>query len=135
MNTPPPTPSPKKILVVDDNEIIVKTVCLKLQAAGYAVNTAADGAEAVAAARQDRPDLIVLDISFPPEVGGVPWDGFRLMEWFHRLDPVRKIPVVIITGTDDPKVRQRATESGAIAFLQKPLDHAELVKIVRSTLA
>ena len=134
MNTPSPTPSPKKILVVDDNEIIVKTICLKLKAAGYAVYTANDGAEAVAAARQDRPDLIVLDISFPPEVGGVPWDGFRLMEWFHRLDPVRKIPVVIITGTDDAKVRQRATDSGATAFLQKPLDHNELLKIIRSTL-
>ena len=82
----------KKILVVDDNEIILKTISLKLQGAGYQVITALDGSEAVAAARKETPDLILLDISFPPDVGGVAWDGFRIMEWFHRLDNVQKNP-------------------------------------------
>jgi len=76
----------KKILVVDDNEIVIKTISLKLQGAGYQVLTAMDGSTAVSIARKDAPDLILLDLSFPPDVGGVPWDGFRIMEWFHRLD-------------------------------------------------
>jgi CheY-like chemotaxis protein len=124
----------KKILVVDDNEIILKTVSLKLQGAGYQVFTALDGAEAVAAARRENPDLILLDIGFPPAVDGVPWDGFRVMEWLHRLDAMKKIPIVIITGSQDPKNKERASRSGAVAFFQKPIDHDDLLKVIRSAL-
>ena len=98
MNNDPTGVPAKKILVVDDNEIVIKTICLKLQGAGYQVITAMDGSDAVAMARKENPDLILLDISFPPDVGGVPWDGFRIMEWFHRLDTAKKIPIIVITG-------------------------------------
>ena len=126
--------SPKKILVVDDNEIVLKTISLKLQGAGYQVLTALDGAAAVAAARKDAPDLILLDLSFPPDVAGVPWDGCRIMEWFHRLDSAKKIPIIVITGSEDPKDKERATSTGAVAFFQKPLEHDYLLKVVRATL-
>lgn len=126
------TAAPKKILVVDDNEIVIKTISLKLQGAGYQVLTAMDGSAAVAVARRDNPDLVILDLTFPPEVAGVPWDGFRIMEWFHRLDSSRKIPIIVITGSDDPGDRQRATKSGAVAFFQKPLEHDSLLKVVRA---
>jgi CheY-like chemotaxis protein len=125
---------PKKVLVVDDNEIILKTISLKLQGAGYQVVTALDGSQAVAAARRESPDLILLDISFPPDVDGVPWDGFRIMEWFQRLDPSKRIPVIIITGGDDVKNKDRAISSGAVAFFNKPIDHDDLLKVIRSTL-
>ena len=134
MSTDPSAAPMKKILVVDDNEIVVKTLSLKLQGAGYHVITALDGAEAVAAARKESPDLILLDISFPPDVGGVPWDGFRIMEWFHRLDAVKRIPVIVITGSDDPGAKQRATNTGAVAFFQKPLEHDYLLRVIRATL-
>ena len=124
----------RKILVVDDNEIIIKTISLKLQGAGYQVITAMDGAEAVAAARKENPDLILLDISFPPDVTGVQWDGFRIMEWFHRLDAAKKIPIIIITGSEDLKTKERANSSGAVAYFQKPLEHDQLLKVVRATL-
>ena len=126
--------SPKKILVVDDNEIVIKTISLKLQGAGYQVLTAMDGAAAVAVARKETPDLILLDLSFPPDVAGVPWDGFRIMEWFHRLDTAKKIPIIVITGSEDPKDKERATSTGAVAFFQKPLEHDYLLKVVRATL-
>jgi CheY-like chemotaxis protein len=124
----------KKILVVDDNEVVIKTISLKLQGAGYRVITAMDGTEAVAAARKENPDLILLDISFPPDVGGIPWDGFRIMEWFHRLESAKKIPIVVITGNEDPKAKERATNAGAVAFFQKPLEHDYLLKVIRATL-
>ena len=124
----------KKILVVDDNEIILKTISLKLQGAGYQVFTALDGSEAVAAARKENPDLILLDISFPPDVGGVEWDGFRIMEWFHRLEESKKIPVIIITGGEDTRDKDRAVSSGAVAFFHKPIDHDDLLKVIRATL-
>jgi CheY-like chemotaxis protein len=130
-----PTAAPaKKILVVDDNEVVIKTISLKLQGAGYQVVTAMDGSAAVAAARKESPDLILLDISFPPDVGSVQWDGFRIMEWFHRLELARKIPIIVITGSEDPKARERATTSGAVAFFNKPIEHDSLLKVIRATL-
>ncbi len=126
---------PKKILIVDDNEVILKTVSLKLQGAGYKAVTALDGAEAVAAVRRDAPDLILLDISFPPDVGGVEWDGFRIMAWLHRLEAVKKTPVIIITGGEDAKNKERAVAAGAVAYFHKPIDHDDLLKVIRSTLA
>ncbi len=124
----------KKILVVDDNEVILKTISLKLQGCGYQIITALDGSEAVAAARKETPDLILLDINFPPEVDGVPWDGFRIMDWFQRLDPAKKIPIIIITGTEDVKLKQRAASCGAVAFFHKPINHDDLLKVIRTTL-
>jgi len=126
--------APKKILVVDDNEIVIKTISLKLQGAGYQVLTAMDGSTAVAVARKESPDLILLDLAFPPDVQGVPWDGFRIMEWFHRLDTLKKIPVIVITGLEDPGAKQRATSTGAVAYFQKPLEHDYLLKVIRATL-
>jgi CheY-like chemotaxis protein len=134
MNNQAAVPDAKKILVVDDNEIILKTISLKLQGAGYQVITALDGSEAVAAARKERPDLILLDISFPPNVGGVEWDGFRMMEWFHRLETAKKIPVIIITGSEELRDKERAVAIGAVAFFSKPLDHDDLIKVIRATL-
>jgi CheY-like chemotaxis protein len=134
LNTDPTLEPAKKILVVDDNEIVVKTVTLKLQAAGYHVLTARDGSDAVSLARTENPDLILLDISFPADVGGVPWDGFRIMEWFQRLGSARKLPVIIITSNEDQKTRDRATAAGAVAYFQKPLDHDALLRVIRATL-
>ena len=133
MNTESAIGHGRKILVVDDNEIILKTLSLKLQGAGYQVFTALDGSEAVTVARKETPDLILLDISFPPDVDGVPWDGFRIMEWFHRLDTSKKIPIIIITGLEDDKNRERASSGGAVAFFHKPIDHDDLLKVVRAT--
>ena len=125
---------PKKILVVDDNDVIVKTISLKLKTAGFEVLTALDGTEAVAMVRKQKPDLIVLDISFPPDIGGVPWDGFRIIEWLRRVDDSTKVPIIVITGGAGDKDKERAMTMGAVGFLQKPLDHDELLKLVRATL-
>jgi CheY-like chemotaxis protein len=124
----------KKILVVDDNEVVLKTVSLKLQACGYQIITALDGTEAVAAARKENPDLILLDISFPPDVDGVPWDGFRIMDWFHHLDAAKRIPIIVITGLEETENKERAASSGAVAFFHKPINHDDLLKVVRATL-
>jgi CheY-like chemotaxis protein len=134
MSAEPPAMPTRKILVVDDNEVVIKTISLKLQGAGYHVVTAMDGSAAVAAVRKENPDLILLDISFPPDVGSVQWDGFRIMEWFHRLETARKIPIIVITGSEDPKARERATSNGAVAFFLKPIEYDSLLKVIRATL-
>jgi CheY-like chemotaxis protein len=127
-------PPPKKILVVDDNEVIVKTISVKLKSAGFQVFVALDGSEAVAQVRKEHPDLILLDISFPPDIAGVPWDGFRIMDWLHRVDESKKVPIIIITGGAGEKDKERAMIGGAVGFFQKPIDHDDLVKVVRATL-
>jgi two-component system, chemotaxis family, chemotaxis protein CheY len=135
MDTKPATTGPKKkILVVDDNEIVVKTTSMKLQGAGYDVVTALDGAEGVAAVRKAKPDLILLDINFPPDVTSVPWDGFRIIEWLNRVDEVKTTPIIIISGMLDEKTKQRAIGSGAVAFFPKPVNYDEMIKTIRATL-
>jgi len=136
MNPETPAAAPqKKVLVVDDNEVIVKTIAVKLNSAGYKTFTALDGSEAVAIVRKEKPDLIVLDISFPPDIAGVPWDGFRIMEWLRRVDDTKKIPIIVITGGAGDKDKEKALGAGAVGFLYKPLDHDELLKMVRATLS
>jgi DNA-binding response OmpR family regulator len=125
----------KKILVIDDNEIILKTTSMKLQSAGYAVSTALDGTEGVSLVRKEQPDLVLLDITFPGDFGGVSWDGFRIMEWLHRVDETKKIPIIIISGVVEEKNKKRAMDSGAIAFFPKPVDFDEMLKVIRATLA
>jgi CheY-like chemotaxis protein len=121
---------PAKILVVDDNDLVAKTISIKLKGVGYQVATALDAPEALAAVRKDRPDLILLDINFPDD-----WDGFQIMEWLHRLDDSRKTPIIIITGSDDVKNEERAKAAGAAAFFRKPIDHDELLKVIRVLLS
>jgi two-component system KDP operon response regulator KdpE len=135
LNIQPPGAPIKKILVVDDNVIIVQTLSLKLKGAGYQVFTAMEGSEAVSAARKEHPDLILMDLNFPPDLGPVPWDGYRLMEWLHRLDSAKMIPIIVITGSEDPETRKRATDAGAVAFFQKPIEHDKLLKVIRATLS
>ena len=119
---------------MDDNEIILKTTSMKLQGAGYDVITALEPSEGVAAVRKEKPDLVLLDITFPPDVGGVAWDGFRLMEWLHRVDETKKIPIIIISGVVEETNKRRAMASGAVAFFPKPVNFDEMLKVVRATL-
>ena len=131
---------PPKILVVDDNQIIVKTLSFKLKSAGYQVVTALDGSAAVSAVRKEKPDLILLDIGFPPDVafgfgGGVQWDGFLIIEWLRRMEEAKRTPIIIITGGDAAKFQERSLAAGAVAFFQKPIDHDTLLATIRKTLA
>jgi CheY-like chemotaxis protein len=126
-----------KILVVDDNFVLVKTLQMKLRGAGFEVVAAFDGGEALGIARRETPDLILLDITFPPDVGhggGVAWDGFLLMQWLRRTESTQHIPIIFITGGDPEKYRERALAEGAIAFFTKPIDHNGLVEVIRQTL-
>jgi CheY-like chemotaxis protein len=129
--------SRKKILIVDDSQVILRTLSSKLRANNYDIVTAADGSEAVSAVRQQRPDLIVLDITFPPDVahgGGIAWDGFLIIEWLHRMEEAKNTPIVIITAGEAGKFKERALAEGAVAFFQKPIDSGELLATINQTL-
>jgi two-component system cell cycle response regulator DivK len=125
---------PKKIMVVDDNEIILKTVSSKLRAAGFEPFPVLDGLEALTLARREALDLILLDINFPPDVYGEPWDGFRILNWLRRLDNARNVPVIIISGSEAVEDREQAEKNGVAAFFRKPIDHVDLLKVIQETL-
>lgn len=127
----------KKILVVDDDPVVVKTLSLTLNAEGYNVVSAQNGAAAIALMRDERPDMLVVDVSLPADGvsgGAVTWDGFQVTQWLHRVN-VRKIPALIISGTDRPEYQRRATDVGATGFLAKPLNKAQLLNSVQSALS
>ena len=130
--------SGKQILIVDDDPVILKTTSHKLNAAGYAVSTAVDGSEAINAVGCAKPDLILLDLDFPPDVanGGKPgWDGFRLMAWLRGLRNTQGTRFIIITGSCDPaEAERRALASGAAGFFSKPIDFRALMALVDSEL-
>jgi CheY-like chemotaxis protein len=124
----------KKILIVDDDAVIIKTTSAKLKSHGYQVVAALDAAEAVSAVRQEKPDLILLDISFPPDVGSVDWDGFKIMAWLQRIDEARNTPIIVITGGDPAKYKERSLAAGAVAFFNKPIQHDELLPLIAQVL-
>jgi chemosensory pili system protein ChpA (sensor histidine kinase/response regulator) len=96
-----------------------------------------DGSQALSTVRQQRPDLILLDISFPPDVahgGGVSWDGFQILEWCRRIDEAKNTPIIIITGGDGAKYRDRALKIGVAGFFQKPIDNDELLAAIQKIL-
>ena len=124
----------KKILVVDDNPVITKTLSMKLTSAGYDVVTAGDGSTAVSATRKEKPSLILLDISLPADVG-VDWDGFKIIAWLRRIDESKDIPIIVITGGDEAKYKDKSLATGAVAFFTKPIDSNALLDTVKRTLA
>ncbi|MGD0615781.1 MAG: response regulator [Verrucomicrobiota bacterium] len=127
----------KKILLVDDDPVILGTLSLKLKSKGYQVVTASDGSQAIGVTRKEKPDLMLLDVCFPPDVahgGGVPWNGFLIMEWLHRLSDTSSVPVIVMSGADRVEYKQRASAAGAAAFFQKPIDNDQLLTAIDTAL-
>jgi CheY-like chemotaxis protein len=139
--TPEPASKPKgphvpKILIADDNVVVLKALSIQLKSVGYEVRTAMDGSTAVSCVRRDKPDLIILDINFPPDVGrggGISWDGFLILDWLRRIDEVRETPIIFITSGESSKFREKALAAGAVAFFQKPVDQEEMLSVIRHT--
>lgn len=122
----------RKILVVDDNPTVLKAFELKLKANGFSVVTAMDGAAVVSTAGQENPDLIILDINFAPGggTGGAQWNGLTILQWLGRFQEVAAIPVIIVSGEDPSKNKEKLLAAGAVAFFQKPVNFEELLAAI-----
>ena len=137
MNAETAIPGGKKILVVDDDQIILKTLSIALISNGYQVFTATDGPGAASIVAQERPDLILLDLLFPPDaanVGGALQDGFFIIEWLRRMGEAKDIPIIIISGDKSAKDKKNALATGAVGFFPKPIDRVALLAAIRATL-
>jgi class 3 adenylate cyclase len=120
--------TPARILIVDDNPTNVKILQTRLAADGYEIVTAADGEQALARARQDSPDLILLDVMMP-KLNGI--EVCRRL----RADPDFPFtPIIMVTAMTDSKDVVAGLEAGGDEYLTKPVDHAALGARVRSML-
>ncbi len=117
-----------KILVVDDEPEAVELVEFNLQQAGYAVSTAADGAEALAQARKLQPNLIVLDLMLPE------LDGLEVCKVLRRDPATASIPIIMLTAKATEIDRVLGLELGADDYLTKPFSPRELVLRIRRVL-
>jgi len=117
------------VLVVDDDPRIARFVRLSLAIHGYEVLTATEGEEALALARGQCPDLVVLDMILPAQSRNRKMDGFDLIVEFRRFS---NLPVIAMSG--DTSLADRARQLGAYDFISKPFNPEELQKTIESAL-
>jgi len=120
---------PLTILCVDDERDVTELVAFHLSKAGYAVNTAASGREALDSVQRRKPDLIVLDLMLPDI------DGFGVCEILRRQTTTATIPIVILTAWATKDARHLGLELGALDYLTKPFSPKELVQRVARLLS
>jgi CheY-like chemotaxis protein len=117
------------VLVTDDDEDLRLLCRLHLEKGGFRVTQAATGLQALDVARDDRPDLILLDLMMPV------MDGWECLAALKADAGLRDIPVFVITGKNLREDQDRAFASGAEAFIAKPFQGSELVASIRERLA
>ena len=124
MATAPPT-----VLVADDNPDQRALYVDILTHAGYAVIEARDGTEAITRAREDRPGLILMDVTMPGTSG---WNAVRAV---RDQQETRDIPVIVVTGLAGTRDRDASFAAGSDAYLSKPVSPHRLLEEVRRFLA
>jgi len=118
----------RKILVVDDEAVLVETIAYNLEQAGYQVLTAADGGSALEAARRETPDLVILDIMLPE------MDGLEVCRQLRREHTTATIPIMMLTAKGDEIDKVVGLEVGADDYVTKPFGRRELLARVRALL-
>jgi DNA-binding response OmpR family regulator len=127
VNASPAAPT-ARVLVVDDDPTVAEVVAGYLTRAGYAVDRAADGREALARAADDRPDLVVLDLMLPE------MDGLEVCRRLRADQSTAPVPVVMLTAKGQESDRILGLELGADDYVTKPFSPRELVLRIQSVL-
>lgn len=126
-------PNTKKILVIDDNKVVLTAMTLLLKGKGYRVMVAETGADAISILRREKPDLILLDLDFPPDIGNIGGglrDGFLILDWARRMCDAEKIPVIIVSALDPESYKEKAQAHGIPTFFRKPVDKNKLLAAI-----
>ncbi len=119
----------KKVLVVDDEPEIVTVLEVRLKANGYDVITGYCGEEALRLVKEQKPDLIILDVMMPQ------MSGYKVCGLLKGDTRYQKIPVIMLTARAQDSDRETAQDVGADAYLTKPIDSPVLLSKMKELLA
>ena len=120
---------PKRVLIVEDNELNMKLFNDLLEAHGYYTLQTKDGVEALRMARAHRPDLILMDIQLP-EVSGL-----EVTKWLKEDDELRSIPIIAVTAFAMKGDEEKIREGGCEAYIAKPISVANFLETVQRFLS
>lgn len=118
-----------RVLIVDDDPVIVRLLQVNFRIDGYDVETALGGEDAIEKARARRPDVIVLDVMMP----GV--DGWEVCRRLKEDPELRGVPVIFLSARTQDEDRRRGYALGVVEYVTKPFDPIRLVDIVGRLLA
>lgn len=118
----------KKVVLIEDSKTLAEALTGALGIEGVNVVWAADGVQGVAAAKREKPDLILLDLMLPK------LSGFDVCKLLKTDNATWRIPVVIMSTLTDPESRDRAKEAGADYFIPKPYDLASTIAEIKKHL-
>ncbi|MFA5087849.1 MAG: response regulator [Candidatus Omnitrophota bacterium] len=118
----------KRILVVDDDPVIIKLVETRLRAKGYEVMTSSEAPSGLEKALKQKPDLVILDVMMPIV------NGYNFCRLLKTQEEFKKIPVVLLTSRAGGEDRKIGEEVGANAYLTKPFDMDDLQAKIKELL-
>jgi CheY-like chemotaxis protein len=116
-----------RILVVDDEPDVCQLVAEFLESRGYAVQTAASGAEAISSIQVDPPDLVLMDIVMPR------MSGLEALRRIREIDP--RVGIIMLTAVEDEAVAREAMKGQAYDYITKPVDFGYLELAILTKLA
>src|SRR5262245_43295655 len=119
----------RTVLIIEDEKLTIVWTQMVLEAAGFRVESATNGEEGIAKARELGPDLILLDIMMP----GI--DGWETLTRLKRDAHTAGIPVIIFTAREHSRGHQKSTEMGAADYFRKPFEPDELIELVEKHIA
>ena len=118
----------KKILVVEDDESVLKLECILLTSAGYEIHAAMSGVDALGDIAHELPDLLLLDVMLPR------LDGFEVCKRLKRNAKTQHIPVIFLTARNTPEDILRGMQVGGNQYITKPFKSASLMKSIHQLL-
>jgi DNA-binding response OmpR family regulator len=119
---------PKKILVIDDEPMVIRMATDALTARGFTVISASNGYEGLIAARGEKPDLILLDVVMPD------LDGHEVLARLRKDDRTKDIPVIHLSAEGDFDKQLKAMQDGSADYITKPIQPFDLAKRVEAFL-
>ncbi len=118
----------KKILIVEDDDVVTEAISYNLEWNGYQVEAAADGLSALKLVQKEPPDLIILDIALPKK------NGLDLCREIRRTNTTAKLPILMLTARGSEADKEVGLDAGADDYVTKPFQRSELLARVRALL-
>lgn len=114
-----------RILIADDDRLVLTTLASGLRKAGYTIIEVSDGREAIRLCEEEQPDLAILDIRMP---------GMDGIEIARRLRDLTETPFFILSAYGDKELVEKATDLGALGYLVKPIDVEQIIPTIEAAL-